>query len=111
MLVWLASKGQAGPELFALSAMDWLWVAVLAVVATSFAFVVSIQVLKNLTPFESAMAINLEPLYAIVLAWWIFGERFSPGFYLGAAVVLGAVFWDSWRRARTQSTANSDDAT
>ena len=111
MLVWLAFRGQAGPELFAMSAMDWVWVTMLAVVATSFAFVVSIQVLKNLTPFESAMAINLEPLYAIVLAWWIFGERFSPGFYLGASVVLGAVFWDSWRRARTQSTANSDDAT
>lgn len=111
MLVWLAFRGQAGPELFAMSAMDWVWVTMLAVVATSFAFVVSIQVLKNLTPFESAMAINLEPLYAIVLAWWIFGERFSPGFYLGASVVLGAVFWDSWRRARTQSTANRDDAT
>ena len=111
MLVWLAWRGQAGPGLFVMSGEDWVWVAVLAVVATSFAFVVSIQVLKNLTPFESAMAINLEPLYAIVLAWWIFGERFSPGFYLGAAVVLGAVFLDSWWRARTQSTANSADAT
>ena len=68
MLVWLAWRGQAGPELFIMSAQDWVWVTVLAVVATSFAFVVSIQVLKNLTPFESAMAINLEPLYAIVLA-------------------------------------------
>lgn len=110
MLLWLVWRGQAGPELFVMSAEDWLWVTLLAVVATSFAFVVSIQVLKNLTPFESAMAINLEPLYAIVLAWWMFGERFSPGFYVGAAVVLGAVFLDSWWRARTQSTANNDDA-
>jgi drug/metabolite transporter (DMT)-like permease len=110
MLLWLVWRGQAGPELFVMSAEDWLWVTLLAVVATSFAFVVSIQVLKNLTPFESAMAINLEPLYAIVLAWWMFGERFSPGFYVGAAVVLGAVFLDSWWRARTKSTANNDDA-
>jgi drug/metabolite transporter (DMT)-like permease len=110
MLLWLAWRGQAGPELFVMSAEDWLWVTLLAVVATSFAFVVSIQVLKNLTPFESAMAINLEPLYAIVLAWWMFGERFSPGFYVGATVVLGAVFWDSWQRARTYSTENNDDA-
>lgn len=111
MLVWLTWRGQACLGLYVMSAEDWVWVAVLAVVATSFAFVVSIQVLKNLTPFESAMAINLEPLYAIVLAWWIFGERFSPGFYLGAAMVLGAVFLDSWWRAQTQSTANNDDAT
>ena len=78
--------------------------AVLAVVATSFAFVVSIQVLKNLTPFESAMAINLEPIYAIVLAYVLFDERFSSGFYLGAALVIGAVFVDTLLRATPRET-------
>ena len=73
----------------------------LAVVATSFAFMVSIQVLKQLTPFESAMAINLEPIYAIALAYVLFGERFSPGFYLGAFLVIGAVFLDTVLRSKT----------
>ena len=49
MLLWLAFKGQAGPELFAMSAMDWVWVAVLAV-CDVVRLVVSIQVLKNLRP-------------------------------------------------------------
>jgi drug/metabolite transporter (DMT)-like permease len=105
MAFWLAMQGQMGPELFQLSNADWLWVGLLAVVATSFAFMVSIQVLKQLTPFESAMAINLEPIYAIALAYVLFGERFSSGFYLGAALVIGAVFADTWLRAKARKKA------
>jgi drug/metabolite transporter (DMT)-like permease len=100
MVAWLTVQEQFDATLFSLSFADWLWVGLLAVVATSFAFMVSIQVLKDLTPFESAMAINLEPIYAIVLAYILFGERFSPGFYAGAALVIGAVFLDTLLRSR-----------
>lgn len=100
MVAWLTVQEQFDATLFSLSSADWLWVGLLAVVATSFAFMVSIQVLKDLTPFESAMAINLEPIYAIVLAYILFGERFSPGFYAGAALVIGAVFLDTLLRSR-----------
>jgi len=107
MFGWLALRGHVGPELVQMSPADWGWIAVLAVVATSFAFMVSIQVLKDLTPFESAMAINLEPIYAIVLAWWLFDERFEVGFYVGAAVVIGAIFTDTWLRARARKKATT----
>ena len=104
---WLAVQQQFDATLFSLSSADWLWIGLLAVVATSFAFMVSIQVLKDLTPFESAMAINLEPIYAIVLAYFLFGERFSPGFYVGATLVIGAVFLDTLLRARKPKTATT----
>ena len=100
MALWLAIQGEFDLSLIQLSGSDWLWIALLAVVATSFAFMVSIQVLQQLTPFESAMAINLEPIYAIVLAYFLFDERFSSGFYIGAALVIGAVFVDTLLRAR-----------
>ena len=99
MALWLSIQGEFDLSLILLSGPDWLWIVLLAVVATSFAFMVSIQVLQQLTPFESAMAINLEPIYAIVLAYFLFDERFSSGFYLGAALVIGAVFVDTLRRA------------
>ena len=99
MALWLAIQGEFDLSLILLSGSDWLWIVLLAVVATSFAFMVSIQVLQQLTPFESAMAINLEPIYAIVLAYFLFDERFSSGFYLGAALVIGAVFVDTLLRA------------
>lgn len=104
MACWLALQGEFNTGLIQLSPADWLWVGLLAVVATSFAFMVSIQVLKDLTPFESAMAINLEPIYAIVLAYFLFDERFDSGFYVGASLVIGAVFWDTWLRARKPKT-------
>lgn len=99
MCLWLSATGQFNSALFDMPALDWVWIAVLAVVATSFAFMVSIRVLQDLTPFESAMAINLEPIYAIVLAYFLFGERFEPGFYAGACLVIGAVFLDTALRS------------
>ncbi|MCH1588461.1 MAG: DMT family transporter [Flavobacteriales bacterium] len=105
MLAWLGVRGQVGPELWTMSGSDWMWILLLAVVATSFAFMVSIQVLKDLSPFESAMAINLEPVYAIVLAWWFFGERLGGSFYLGAGLVIGAVFMDTVWRSRPAKKA------
>ena len=69
-------------------------------VATSFAFMVSIQVLQRLTPFESAMAISLELIYAIVLAYVLFEERFVrflPG--------RGACDWGRIRRYSPQSAS------
>jgi drug/metabolite transporter (DMT)-like permease len=107
MGAWLTVQQQFDATLFSLSSADWLWIGLLAVVATSFAFMVSIQVLKDLTPFESAMAINLEPIYAIVLAYFLFGERFAPGFYAGAGLVIGAVFLDTLLRARKPETATT----
>jgi len=92
---------------------DWLWLGLLASLATAFAFLMSIEVMKNLTAFTTAVAINLEPVYAIVLAALIFGEeeRMNGGFYLGASIIVGAVFVDAWlkRRDRRSSTQTHSD--
>ncbi|HBP46041.1 MAG TPA: EamA family transporter [Flavobacteriales bacterium] len=82
---------------------DWLWLGILATLATSFAFLMSIEVMKQLTPFTTSVAINLEPVYAIVLAALIFGdeERMHSGFYLGAAIIVGAVFADACLKRRS----------
>ena len=49
--------------------------------------------MKVLTPFTTAIAINLEPIYTIVIALIIFGEEevMGPNFYLGASLIIGAV--------------------
>ena len=76
-----------------LSSTNWLWIVLLAVVATSFTFIASTHVMKVLTPFTTAIAINLEPIYTIVIALIIFGEEevMGPNFYLGASLIIGAV--------------------
>ena len=89
----LVFTGGMNKELFIMSSENWLWISVLAVVATSFAFIASTAVMKVLTPFTTAIAINLEPVYAIILAVLIFGDEEVMGveFYFGASLIIGAV--------------------
>jgi drug/metabolite transporter (DMT)-like permease len=50
--------------------------------------------LEHLTAFSSQLAVNLEPVYAILLAILLLGEEheLGPSFYAGVVIVLGAVF-------------------
>lgn len=77
-----------------LSPSNWMYILILAVICTAFAFVVSVEVMKELTPFTVSLTINLEPIYGIILALIIFGaeEKMSPGFYLGAIIILSTLF-------------------
>jgi len=49
--------------------------------------------MKHLTPYTVMLTINLEPVYAIILALIIFGEteEMNSEFYLGACIVLFVV--------------------
>ena len=89
----LVFTGGMNKDLFIMSSENWLWISVLAVVATSFAFIASTAVMKVLTPFTTAIAINLEPVYAIILAVLIFGDEEVMGieFYFGSSLIIGAV--------------------
>jgi len=91
--VLLAVQGQFTPTFFAISTHDILWLSVLAFVCTSYAFVVSIVVMRHLTPYSIMLGINMEPVYGIALAYVIFGEKeaMPASFYLGVLCILTAV--------------------
>lgn len=67
---------------------------ILGWVATSFPFIASIGIMRQISPFVCAMAINLEPLYTIVIALFLYGESewMSSGFYLGGLLILVTTF-------------------
>ena len=73
--------------------LDYLWMAILALVCTVYAYSISVQLMKHITPFTMNLTVNLEPVYGIILAVMIFGssEEMSYGFYLGTGVILLAV--------------------
>jgi drug/metabolite transporter (DMT)-like permease len=66
---------------------------ILGIVATSFPFIASIAVMRQISPFVCAMAINMEPVYSILLALWLYGqsEWMSIGFYLGGLLILCSI--------------------
>jgi drug/metabolite transporter (DMT)-like permease len=84
------------------SVQDGAWLLVLAILCTLIPFAVSLATLRHLSAFTAQLAINLEPLYAIVIAVLFLGEaRDLDGlFFLGVAIVLCAVFGHGWLQQR-----------
>jgi drug/metabolite transporter (DMT)-like permease len=76
------------------SLSDWGWLLLLASICTAYPFVATIKLLRSLTAFNVALAVNFEPIYSIIIAYIIFGEseRMTSVFYIGLCVVFGIVF-------------------
>jgi drug/metabolite transporter (DMT)-like permease len=70
--------------------MDAIWLVVLAVACTLLPFVMWIQSLKHVSAFSTLLILNLEPVYAILLAAVLFQEYedLTPLFYGGTTIVL-----------------------
>lgn len=77
-----------------LSLSDMIYLLILGVICTSVAYVAGVMVMKELSAFRVALITNLEPVYAIVLALFIFGkdEQMTNGFYAGASIILATIF-------------------
>ncbi len=77
-------------ESFSLTNSDMLYLFILSSICTAYAFIVSVKIMKHLTPYTVMLTINLEPVYAIILALLIFGdkEKMSTPFYFGALIIL-----------------------
>ena len=91
------------PTFFEIPKMDWVYLAILSSVCTAFAFITSVKVMKYLSPYTVMLTINLEPIYAIILALLIFGEKekMNSAFYFGALIVFGVVLANGIIKNRT----------
>lgn len=77
-----------------------LWLGVLSLVCTVVAYAGFMDVLRRVSVFTVNVVYNMEPVYGIVLAAWVFGkaEFMSAGFYLGASVIIAVVLALPWIR-------------
>lgn len=73
--------------------MDWFWLLILSGICTVYAFSVSVELMRRITAFAVNLTVNLEPVYGIILAVLILGERekMTPGFYYGTVIILISV--------------------
>lgn len=98
-LITVVSTVMAPDTVFVVpSTRDAMLLVVLAIGCTLLPFAVSLAALRHLSAFSATIALNMEPVYAIVLAIVLLGEQreLSPSFYLGVAIVLAAVFVHPW---------------
>lgn len=91
--IYLFFNNSYSVAFFTLPNSDWIYLFVLSSICTAYAFIMSVKVMKYISPYTVMLTINLEPVYAIILALFIFGdkEKMNPAFYLGAGIVLGVV--------------------
>ncbi len=95
---------------FSLDGMDWFYLLILAGICTVYAFSASVELMKRMSPFTINLTLNLEPVYGIVLALLVFGEKekMSPGFYLGTVfIVLNLILYPMIKRWRNQRISAS----
>ncbi len=83
-----------GGNPFVLPSMDdALYLLLLAMACTLVPFALALVALRHLSAFAAQLSVNLEPVYAIVLAVLLLDEQreLTPQFYLGVAIILGVV--------------------
>jgi len=87
------SKNWNGGAPFIPARGDWVWILFLALVCTVYASTMATQLMKQFSAYLINLTINLEPVYGIALAFFIFGEkeRMTQGFYMGTLLILLAV--------------------
>jgi len=81
-----------------ISLPDFSYLIILGIVCTALVFVWMTEIMRHISPYSLIMAINLEPIYSIILALIIFGdsELMSTSFYIGSAIIIGVVFLDGY---------------
>ena len=102
MLLYLLISGEFNIHSIIPYSYDWFYILVLGVICTALAFLLGTEVLKELSPFTVSISVNLEPIYAILLALWIFGESeiMSIEFYIGAAIILTTIILNAFFKAK-----------
>jgi drug/metabolite transporter (DMT)-like permease len=81
-------------DLFVMPSLhDATYLLILSLACTLLPFTLSLVALRHMSAFAAQLAVNLEPVYAIVLAILLLGEQreLTPQFYAGVAILLGAV--------------------
>lgn len=91
--VYLLFSGIGNSPLTLPSPIDFVYLLGLGTICTAFAFAVQVDVMNHLSAYIVALTINLEPVYGIVMAYFLFGEseHMTGGFYFGTAIILTSV--------------------
>lgn len=94
-----------------ISYRDLALLILLAGVFTAYPMLESVSLMKYISPFTLVLTINLEPVYGIILAFFIFGEseQMNPVFYIASVIMIGVIIANGvWKARRTAGTKKLD---
>ena len=108
--VYFIINGSITSSFFKLTINDWIFIFILASFCTAYAFIAHIHVMRWISPYTVMLTTNLEPVYGIILALLILGDKeyMSPSFYLGAFIILITVIVNGILKTRNKSLLNTE---
>lgn len=91
--IYFLFENKFTPDFFVLTSNDWILILILASICTAYAFTASVKLMLQLSPYTVMLTTSLEPVYGIVLAYFIIGgkEKMSFEFYIGAIIIVATV--------------------
>ena len=88
---------------------DYLYVFILGSICTAYAFIASVHILKFLSPYTLVLTYNLEPVYGILLAIFIFPEteKMEFSFYIGTLIIILTIIINSILKIKNTKKVSS----
>lgn len=95
-------------SIFSVSWKDLGLLLLLGSLFTAYPMTESVALMKSVSPFTLLLNVNLEPVYGIILAYFIFGEseKMTPLFYVATFIMLLAIVINSIMKAKSNQKKN-----
>ena len=108
--IWMIFTMDIPKDFFVFENYDALWMFLLASICTAYAFIASVEIMKELSPYTIMISLNMEPVYAILFSIYIFGEKeiMSFNFYIGVMIILVSVIGNGIYKARKSKKTSSN---
>ena len=108
--IWMIFTMEIPEDFFVFENYDALWMFLLASICTAYAFIASVEIMKELSPYTIMISLNMEPVYAILFSIYIFGEKeiMSFNFYIGVMIILVSVIGNGIYKARKSKKTSSN---
>lgn len=105
--VYFLFTGGFSGNFFTLNPADIPYLLIFGLVCTAFTFMLSVEIMKDISPYTLNLTVNLESIYGIFWAFVFFNktERMNYKFYIGAAAIFSVIFLNAWLKNRKKAVS------
>jgi drug/metabolite transporter (DMT)-like permease len=105
--IYLAFQAGFTSDMFNIGDFEMVLIVILGLICTAVAFAVSVEVMKDLSPYTVSISVNMEPVYGIILALLFYNdsERMHGLFYVGVSMILLTLFANAYMKRRQNKKA------
>lgn len=94
LTIYVTITGELTINWLSISGINWIYMLLFGIVCTTIPFLIGMSILKEISPYTVSLTLNLETVYGIILAFFIFNEheQMTTAFYIGTLIILSTIF-------------------